>query len=565
MQQGDQDALSLRPGGGGARGGGGGGSRFVAPDLPFLCTEAPSSSAKVVKINDDIRRVKREVEAEFFGEVQNWNRIESSLQKQPNQPTIRHSDPDNRDRHSRPEQLPTPVEERFRQDQLNSHHEREPFSSQQGGGPTPVLVKASEKERVLKTVEGPPVGLFYDAVMKLHSTPDHVEKPERLINIMEKLEELVRRCNMKTVLQAFPGRAATDDEIDLVHTPEHIMRSDNLTTTKVRKYIKETDSDVYYNKHSDRVAKWAAGSVVEAVDQVARGILRSAFAVVRPPGHHATRDKPMGFCLYNNVAIAASCVLRKVQKINKILIVDWDVHHGNGTQEIFYEDDRVLYFSVHKHDRDFFPPGGAGSADMTGKGRGLGFNVNVPLVRNKDERIGDADYLAVWDHILIPVAQSYEPDLVIVSAGFDAAIDDPLADFHVTATGFGALLSKLKKLAGGKVILALEGGYNVKYIPKCALACVHELLKDQKYHFSRTTRPCDSTWRVIRLVRELQSGFWKVLCDPVPEIEEISSRPMTSSCKDLKDLGKVREEIELVIARLASLALSLREESQKKT
>ncbi|KAF8005729.1 hypothetical protein BT93_K0115 [Corymbia citriodora subsp. variegata] len=240
--------------------------------------------------------------------------------------------------------------------------------------------------------------------------------------------------------------------------------------------------------------------------RVAKGELDSAFAIVRPPGHHAEHDEAMGFCLYNNVAIATNFLLKEKELgINKILIVDWDVHHGNGTQKTFWKDPRVLFFSVHRHEfGSFYPANDDGDYTMIGEGPGAGYNINVPW---ENGRCGDADYLAVWDHILIPVAKQFNPDMILISAGFDAAVGDPLGGCHVTPYGYALMLKKLMDFARGKIVLALEGGYNLASISNSALACMEVLLDDKTVTGSTEAYPLESTWRVIQAVKCLFSGY----------------------------------------------------------
>lgn len=400
------------------------------------------------------------------------------------------------------------------------------------------------------------VGLIYNDMMTKHEPPSkskHNEIPARITKIWERLEEILDRCSVTKQVHG------DDDVLALVHTQKHIkyIESVNSNTCRTKKFKEEFGEDMYFNEYSASSAKMAAHCAVKAADQVACGEVKSAFAVVRPPGHHATRDESMGFCLFNNVAIAASYLLKKRgNKVKKILIVDWDVHHGNGTQEVFYEDDRVLFFSVHRYEPGSYPLSDAGSYRMRGKGRGLGFNINVPL---EEKGAGNADYLAIWDHILIPVARKYEPDVVIVSSGFDAATGDPIGDCRVTSKGFGVLLSKLKEFAEGRIVMVLEGGYNVKYIPECALACVKELLKSQKYNISPKDVPLESTILMIKMVREALCEYWPVLGEIVPALQKISPM-MISSRSHMRDISEVEEEIMQQTQKLASLAISLGKE-----
>ncbi|KAI7985344.1 Histone deacetylase 5 [Camellia lanceoleosa] len=225
----------------------------------------------------------------------------------------------------------------------------------------------------------------------------------------------------------------------------------------------------------------------------------------------------MGFCLYNNVAVATSFLLNERQElgINKVLIVDWDVHHGNGTQKMFWKDPRVLFFSVHRHEfGSFYPASDDGSHIMVGEGPGAGYNINVPW---ENGRCGDADYLAVWDHVLIPIAKEFRPDIIIISAGFDAAIGDPLGGCCVTPCGYAILLKKLMEFAQGKIVMALEGGYNLDSLANSVLACVEVLLEDKPIIGLSEAYPFQSTWRVIQSVREELCTFWSILKGELPK------------------------------------------------
>ncbi|KAG2305569.1 hypothetical protein Bca52824_034220 [Brassica carinata] len=207
---------------------------------------------------------------------------------------------------------------------------------------------------------------------------------------------------------------------------------------------------IYLNGSSSEAAYLSAGSVVEVAEKVAKGELDRGFTIVRPPGHHAEEDEAMGFCLFNNVAVAASYLLNERPElgIRRILIADWDVHHGNGTQKMFWKDPHVLVFSAHRHGGgSFYPTGDDGDYDKVGEGPGEGKMY--------------ADYLAVWDHILIPVTKEFKPDIILLSAGFDAATGDPLGSCLVTPYGYSVMLKKLMEFAQGKIVMALEGGYNL--------------------------------------------------------------------------------------------------------
>jgi histone deacetylase 6 len=234
---------------------------------------------------------------------------------------------------------------------------------------------------------------------------------------------------------------------------------------------------------------------------IARGEIANGLALVRPPGHHAEADRAMGFCLFNNVAVAARAA-QEQGAAAKVLIVDWDLHHGNGTQHSFWDDPSILYFSTHEF--PFYP--GTGAVEEVGGGSGRGFTVNVPWPGG----MGDAEYTAAFDDVLMPIARAFEPDLVLVSAGFDAADGDPLGSMRVSPRGYAAMTSRLLGLAGGRVVLALEGGYNLDAISDSAAACLSVLLGDNA-PMEAARSPSPIAVRIIEAVRRTQGRFWPAL------------------------------------------------------
>ncbi|XP_077222895.1 histone deacetylase 5 [Tasmannia lanceolata] len=376
-----------------------------------------------------------------------------------------------------------------------------------------------------ENLDRPRVALVYDDRMCEHSdpyNPDHPESPLRIKSIWEKLEasEIPQRC---VVLNA---KEADDKYIQLVHTEKHIKLIRRISSRDFDSKRNKTASkfnSIYFNEGSSKSAYLSAGAVIEVSERVAKGEFSSAVAIVRPPGHHAEPDKAMGFCLFNNVAIAAKFLLNERPElgVSKILIVDWDVHHGNGTQKMFWKDPRVLYFSVHRFDfGTFYPAGDDGSHSMIGEGLGVGYNINVPWEHGQ---CGDADYIAVWNYILMPVAKAYNPDMILVSGGFDAAIGDPLGGCCVTPYGYSVMMKKLMEFAGGRIVMALEGGYNLNSLANSVLACVEALLEDKPAVGSSDAFPFESTRRVIQAVRQELSPFWPTLADPLPQKLLVSS------------------------------------------
>ncbi|RZC58502.1 hypothetical protein C5167_005803 [Papaver somniferum] len=367
----------------------------------------------------------------------------------------------------------------------------------------------------------PRVGLLYDERMCEHAKPPedtehHPEIPNRIKAIWSRLESanIPQRCLvMKT-------KEAEDKYIGLVHEQKYIdlIKSLRSKSDSQRKVIAEDFNSIYFNEGSSQSAYLAAGGVIEVAEKVAKGKLDSAVAIVRPPGHHAEADEALGFCIFNNVAIAANVLVNEKPElgIKKILIVDWDVHHGNGTQNMFWEDPRVLVFNVHRHDfGEFFPAGDDGSHVMIGEGSGTGYNVNVPWEQGE---CGDADYFAVWDHVLIPITKAFNPDIILISAGFDAAAGDTLGGCFVTPNGYSVMLKKLMAFASGRIVMALEGGYHLKSLSKSVLACVEALLEDRPITGSSKSdaSPLESTWRVIESVRKELSKYWPMLSGELP-------------------------------------------------
>jgi acetoin utilization deacetylase AcuC-like enzyme len=307
--------------------------------------------------------------------------------------------------------------------------------------------------------------LFSDPVFLRHDTGRHVEIAGRLRSITARLEAggLARQCTRGNY------HPLSADAVLAVH--------DAAVIEAVRQTAQQgggmLDPDTVVSRESFDVALAAAGACVAAVDAVIKGPETYALCLVRPPGHHATKSRSMGFCLFNNIALAAAHA-RRAHGLSRVLIVDWDVHHGNGTQDIFYADPAVYFFSIHRCGMGFYP--GTGAADETGTGRGLGFTHNVPI------RFGSSrpDYRAQFAHALAKAADTIKPELVLVSAGFDAHALDPIGSLGLETEDF-ALLTRLvldvaRTHAGGRLVSCLEGGYNVDALAQSVEAHLRELL-----------------------------------------------------------------------------------------
>uniref|UniRef100_A0A2A4K9K1 UBP-type domain-containing protein n=1 Tax=Heliothis virescens TaxID=7102 RepID=A0A2A4K9K1_HELVI len=354
------------------------------------------------------------------------------------------------------------------------------------------------------------VGYIYDTAMLKHKNvcePGHVECPERIMRIHERHRDFALLPRMRQL----PPRAASDDDILAVHTEAHLNRLKELATTKLRNLnIQKEDFDsVYFHPDSLESAAVAAGCVLQMVDAVLSNEVGSGVCVIRPPGHHADEEIPSGFCLLNNAATAAKYAIH-THGLNRVLILDWDVHHGNGTQRITYDDDKILYMSIHRYDHgSFFPHSKDADHTAVGEGKGEGFNVNVPW--NK-RGMGDTEYLTAFTQVILPIAYEYNPQLVIVSAGFDACVGDPLGGCKVTPECYGRMTQLLRGLAGGRVILCLEGGYNITSISYAMTMCSKALLGDPILHHYDPKTPCH--WAAIDSINDVISThkqYWKCL------------------------------------------------------
>ncbi|XP_016307924.1 histone deacetylase 5-like [Sinocyclocheilus anshuiensis] len=340
--------------------------------------------------------------------------------------------------------------------------------------------------------------------------------------------------NYSFFLYRIRGRKATLDEIQTVHSEYHTLlygtsplNRQKLDSKKLLGPISQkmyavlpcggigVDSDTVWNEmHSSGAVRMAVGCVIELAFKVAAGELKNGFAVVRPPGHHAEESTAMGFCFFNSVAITAKLLQQKLG-VGKILIIDWDIHHGNGTQQAFYNDPNVLYISLHRYDDgNFFP--GSGAPEEVGVGPGEGFNVNIAWTGGVEPHMGDVESLTAFRTVVMPIANEFSPDVVLVSAGFDAVEghQSPLGGYNVTAKCFGHLTKQLIKLAGGRVVLALEGGHDLTAICDASESCVAALLGDELDPLPLAVlqqKPCPKATASLERVIEIQSKHWMSL------------------------------------------------------
>ncbi|XP_029363502.1 histone deacetylase 5 [Echeneis naucrates] len=417
-------------------------------------------------------------------------------------------------------------------------------------------------------------GLVYDSLMLKHqcvcgNAHIHPEHAGRVQSIWSRLQEtgLLGRC------ERIRGRKASLDEIQSVHSEFHTLlygtsplNRHKLDHKKLLGPISQkmyavlpcggigVDSDTVWNEmHSSAAVRMAVGSVIELAFRVAAGELKNGFAVVRPPGHHAEESTAMGFCFFNSVAITAKLLQQKLG-VGKILIVDWDIHHGNGTQQAFYSDPNVLYISLHRYDNgNFFP--GSGAPEEVGSGAGVGFNVNIAWTGGVEPPMGDVEYLTAFRSVVMPIAQQFSPDVVLVSAGFDAVEghQSPLGGYNVSAKCFGQLTQLLMELAGGRVVMALEGGHDLTAICDASEACVSALLGDtcdSVFQWPQE-KPCPKACASLERVIEIQSKHWSCL----QNLSQTSSHSLLDGPLGAKGQSE-KDEAETVSA-MASLSVDV--------
>eukprot|EP00943_MAST-04B_sp_MAST-4B-sp1_P005481 g5481.t1 len=428
-----------------------------------------------------------------------------------------------------------------------------------------------------------PVCLVYDKRMMLHVAPiDHPEQPQRIERIWSAFVEdgIVKSCHR------IPSRVASDEELLRCHPQKHINRiadcffnvdANELEMKKQlleqKKFQYRLDEDTYDGVHSNLAARLAAGSIIAVTEAVLSNDnkIKAGFAVIRPPGHHCESDVSQGFCLFNSVAVAARHAQQFApKKCKKVLIVDWDVHHGNGTQNIFYDDPSVFYVSIHRSDGGKFYPG-TGFAKELGnkKKKSLGANLNIPW---PCRGLGDKEYAVAFEKILMPLCTSFKPDLLYISAGFDAALGDPLGGMKVSPAGYAYMTTELMKLANGNVIIALEGGYNLTSISVSAVACARALLgksvEGQKdlYKFAKESTNMEQAnaldsraLRSLNQMLQIQKDFWQETHD---DDDDNATNPFNQQLKS--NMTRTRKQTQKMKEAKSLQELFLERKNKKK-
>jgi acetoin utilization deacetylase AcuC-like enzyme len=339
------------------------------------------------------------------------------------------------------------------------------------------------------------VGIVKDPLYLEHITDDfHPENPGRLIGIYEMLKEIDQ-----TGLVYVPARLATEDEIALNHDRDYI-RVVKETRGKVQRRL---DPDTVTSAKSYDAACMAAGGFLQLIDASMSGEVDNGFALVRPPGHHAEPGRSMGFCIFNNIAIGARYVAEKYG-LGRVLIIDFDLHHGNGTQHSFYGDASVLYMSTHQY--PYYP--GTGWYDEIGQGEGKGYTVNLPLSYG----MNDADYVHLFREVIVPVSRLFKPEIVLVSAGFDIHRSDPLGGMAVTEHGFAKMTRTLMDIAardcGGKVLFVLEGGYDVSALTNSVRTAIMELRDTPICRAGVVDDASDAAKQTASKVKQTLEPYW---------------------------------------------------------
>ncbi|KAM0575030.1 hypothetical protein ACHAP9_001047 [Verticillium nonalfalfae] len=401
-----------------------------------------------------------------------------------------------------------------------------------------------------------PTGCCYDDRMKLHcnadftSHPHHPEDPRRIEEIIKAFKKAGLlytgpEANVAKIVQDTPtkymwriaAREAAKEEILLAHTPDHFAWVENLSTmsyTELRALSVELDkgrASLYVGSLSFPAALLSCGGAIDTCKQVVESNVKNAFAVIRPPGHHAEYDQSLGFCFFNNVPVAVKVCQQEYPEIcRKVLVLDWDVHHGNGIQNIFYQDPNVLYISIHVYENGQFYPGQPenpmvpdGGMEHCGTGPGLGKNINIGW---HAQGMGDGEYMAAFQKIIMPIAKEFNPDLVVISAGFDAADGDELGGCFVTPPCYAHMTHMLMSLADGKLAVCLEGGYNLRAISTSAVAVARTLMGEPPPRMEIPKINRDAA-RVLATVQAYQAPYWECMRPGIVNVADIQDQHAT--------------------------------------
>jgi acetoin utilization deacetylase AcuC-like enzyme len=351
-----------------------------------------------------------------------------------------------------------------------------------------------------------PLGLVHDLIFQEHDPGSyHPESPRRLAVLERALETWPGLAQTARI----PLRPATHEELARVHQTSHINR---IASTQGRSMA--LDMDTQTSPGSYDAALKAAGSLIDLCDAALDGKVTHGMAFVRPPGHHATPVRAMGFCLFNNVAVAAAHLIQ-ARGLERVMIVDWDVHHGNGTEDAFFMDPRVLYFSTHQ--APFYP--GTGPVNAAGREKGEGFTINVPMSSGHD----DSDFIRIFEDLLVPVASQFKPQFILISAGFDAHREDPLGGQAISSLGYAALTRVLMDIAEefcpGRIVGVLEGGYSPEAEAEASLAVMDALLGNQEADSLRqAAKEIEQPWPLKEAIA-IQERYWKLNNGELEELE----------------------------------------------
>jgi acetoin utilization deacetylase AcuC-like enzyme len=368
--------------------------------------------------------------------------------------------------------------------------------------------------------------LIYDPIFLEHLTPEnHPDRPERLKTAMDVLQAL-NWLERDGLIQLAP-RAATEDELATVHEREYIQSVEAAAGKVAREQgsggrkTRFFATDTFVSARSYEAALKAAGAPLTAIEAIMNGEIDNAYCLVRPPGHHAVAESAMGFCLFNNVAVAARYAIDRYG-LERVMIIDYDVHHGNATQEMFYDDPRVLYFSIHQ--APFYP--GTGLSDERGEGAGLGTTINVPLPATT----GYETYEPVFRQVMAPAADRFDPELILVSAGFDAHWKDPLGGMYLSTAGYakltGIIIELAQYLCNGRLVFVQEGGYDLLAMASCVATCINLLLGDDAAVDSLGQAPTikfriNSDVLIAELRRIHKLTGYRMRNAPKPDIEKL--------------------------------------------